>query len=88
MKSLKEMEGTVIKAMLPGISTTKVSEVKLHRVEEFGIWVESQSLTDALLKALGTGLSEQTPVLLIPWHGVTIIFAETEGASIVSFSDK
>ena len=61
MQSLKEREGTQIVALFPFIHKTTLQTVTLHRVEESGIWVESQTLTDAVLGVLGEATGSSTP---------------------------
>ena len=86
MKSLKEMEGSIIKAILPGLDKTKLQLVRLHRVEDGGIWIESEEMTSLMFQAVNLSASSQTPIFFVPWHGVTLILSETEGVSLSASS--
>jgi hypothetical protein len=57
MKTLQEMVGTEILVVVRGLGTA-MQLVKLHAVEDAGLWIESESLTQALLEGLGKPASE------------------------------
>ncbi len=82
MKSLRGLEGTNIQIVLPGMDRTEIQEVKLRKVEDAGIWIESQRMTNDILKVLAQNSSTHTPVFFVPWHGVTLILSTTEGVSL------
>ena len=47
--------------------------VKLLGVEAGGIWIESQLLTNAILRGIGEATSLRTPILFLPYHRVSEI---------------
>jgi hypothetical protein len=49
MKLLHEMVGEEIMGIIPMISRDRIQLMILHGVDDGGIWVESQALTDLML---------------------------------------
>jgi len=45
MKSLKELEGTTVAMHIPIFHPTIFQNFTLHKVEDVGIWIESQAAT-------------------------------------------
>ena len=45
MTDLKSLEGGVIVAIIRPFDPTLAKEYKLHHIEQYGIWVESQEMT-------------------------------------------
>ncbi len=85
MKSLKEREGEEIIAILPFLHAAQLQRVKLHKVEEAGIWIESQPITNAILTGLRQPVGTKTPVWFVPWHQVTLIM---DSLDQVALSEK
>jgi hypothetical protein len=82
MQTLKELEGTQISLLAPFLHVTKFHKVKLHLVEDSGIWIESQDVTETLLDKFSTSMSPKTAVFFIPWSGVTTIMGSLDVPSI------
>jgi hypothetical protein len=70
---LKSLEGSVITGLFYPLNLTLLVKVKLHRVEPYGLWIESQELTDKLLATRGAASSSKTGVLFIPWSQIAVI---------------
>ena len=81
MKSLKEMEGELIVLRLALVGDDFM-QVRLHKVEDFGIWIETQVMTDMLLSSVGAPASQKTPVFFLPWNAVLAIVGWEPGTSL------
>ena len=82
MKSLKELQGSTISILLPDLDETALQEVTLRLVEDSGLWIESQTFTNMVLGKIGLPASSKTPVLFVPWHRITTILQQADGASL------
>jgi hypothetical protein len=80
--TLKLLEGQLILGYFHSLEPTRITQVRLHRVEQYGIWIESQGHIDKLLELHGLTMSEQTLVMFVPWSGVRLIFASTPTPSV------
>ena len=85
MYELKALEGDLIKGIFFPIDVRHVKEVRLHKVEPYGIWVESQEVTDKLLALSHQTSSGQTLVYFLPWSQIGMIAA---AVPIPSVSEK
>jgi hypothetical protein len=85
MKSLKEREGEEIVALLPFIDRIVLQRVKLHKVEDGGIWITSQKITEIVLAKAAVSAAPKTLVWFLPWHQVTLIM---DAVDEVSLSEK
>jgi len=76
--TLKEMEGERILAMIPLLKPEVFELVTLHRVEEWGIWIEHQETTDKILAHAKVKISPKTVIVFFPWSSVTAIFGSRD----------
>ena len=67
--------------MIPALSTEWL-EVTLEGVEEGGIWIQNQSVTDILLRAMDKPSLEGTPVVFVPYSGIRYAITLAEGMSL------
>lgn len=74
MPSLSEMVGQTIAVHIPFIDRVKVQEVKLHAIENGGIWIESQNLTDVMLSNIGASAAPKTLIYFVPFHQITFVW--------------
>ena len=70
---LKDKIGQVITAHVPILDQVVFQELKLHGVEQGGIWVESQKLTDLLLAKFHVHASSKTLVFFLPYHPISFV---------------
>jgi hypothetical protein len=83
MKPLKELEGTVVAIIAPAVlGSTEMQKVKLHLVEDSGIWIESQSLTDKILQSQKVTMAPKTLVFFVPWSQITFVLSSLDMPSI------
>jgi hypothetical protein len=82
MLDIKLLEGTVIAGRFRPIDGTPLQRVKLHKVEQYGIWIESQAVTDQILANAGANASPKTGVLFLPWSEVIVILGSIEAPSL------
>jgi hypothetical protein len=84
MKSLKDFEGETILLFSPllGDTPNDLHRVKLHLVEDAGIWIESQKMIESLLRMANRPSAPKTLVYFLPWHGVTAILSSIDEVSL------
>ena len=82
MKLLKEMIGEEIVAMVPMIDQKIFQVLILHAVEDGGIGVESQALTNVMLDQLKQVSSSKTPLFFLPFHQILFLIQSTEKTSL------
>jgi hypothetical protein len=56
----------VIAILIPTLHATKFQRVKLHKVEDAGLWIESQAVTDRMLQNQNVTMSPMTGILRFP----------------------
>jgi len=78
MKPLKELEGTVIAAIIPMYHQTTIQKVRLLKVEDGGLWIENHHAVDLAHAALGLSTSPGTMTIFLPWHHVACIFSSLD----------
>jgi len=74
--NLQSMIGTMIWASIPKWGKEPTKEYKLHGVETSGLWLESQSLTEAVLGKRAA--AETTTVLFVPFCQIDFVVGEVE----------
>ena len=85
MKSLKELQGTSIALLAPAaLHSEEMQKVVRHLVEDAGIWIESQTLTDRILKTVRTTMAPKTVIFFLPWSQVIFIVGSLDMPSISS----
>lgn len=73
--TLKALEGDLIRGIFIPIDPVRSKEVRLHRVEPYGIWIESQEVTEKMLAAENRQFAPQTLVFFLPWTQIKVIYA-------------
>ena len=81
MENLAARQGEIILAILP-VFDPKLADYKLHLVESFGIWVESQKHTENMLTGAGVQVAPSTGVVFVPWSGVVAITGTVDAPSL------
>jgi hypothetical protein len=66
-----ELIGETVIAAVPVIHRTNFQKLKIHGAEAGGIWVECQTLTDIVLKAIGIQAAERTPIFFLPFGQIS-----------------
>jgi len=79
--SLNSLIGEEILVQLNKMSPDESVVMKLHAVEQAGIWIESQAITNAMLAKAGVSSAGKTPVLFIPFHVIDFVLSFAEGPS-------
>lgn len=85
MPELKDMIGQVITAHIPYLHRTQWQQVKLHGVENGGVWIESQKFMSDFLTHLGATMSPKTMIFFLPFTQITFIATSLD---VPSISDK
>jgi hypothetical protein len=82
MKTLKELEGSTIALLSPFLDPKIYQEVMLRKVEDGGIWVDSQKLTEHALTICNVVSSPKTLVFFLPWHQVMTIMSSADEVAL------
>lgn len=81
--NLKEMIGHEIHLVIELIQPApQLMAMKLHNVEEGGIWVESQALTEIVLGIFQVPTAPKTLVIFLPWSQIRMIFGYRDAPSL------
>ena len=76
------MIGKFIVARIPVLDGENMALVRLHKVEESGIWVESQSFNETMLQKFGMAASATTLVLFVPFSGIEFIVSSVSSIAL------
>ena len=80
MKTLKELIDHEVLAWIPAVSNT-VHSVRLRGVENRGIWVESEHLTQSLLHEVGHAAGK-TPIVFVPYSRIMLLMQADDKVSL------
>lgn len=73
MFTLQSKIGEEISALVPFFDPKILQTLKLHAVEDAGIWVENQKLTNQILSVAGVSASPKTAIFFLPWQQIVTI---------------
>jgi hypothetical protein len=82
MSYLRDSIGQEILGMVPMLNPNQLQTLKLHGVEEGGIWVESNELTQLMLAKISRHASSKTPIFFVPFHQIQFLLHSTEQISL------
>lgn len=82
MPQLKDMIGQNIFALVPFFNRTTVQTLKLHDVENGGMWVENQSFTNLALKTFGVQAAPKTALFFLPWSQITFVASQFDAPAL------
>lgn len=82
MPDLNSMVGEIIVALVPIFHKTKFQQLKLHGVEDAGVWVENQAINDLLLAQVGVSTSPKTLIVFLPWHQISFVLGSYDAPSL------
>jgi hypothetical protein len=77
-----QLIGERVLILFPQTAETKYSVVTLRGVEFQGLWIESQDVTNVLLRAIGLPTSPQTPLLFVPFHSILGVLASVDQTAL------
>jgi hypothetical protein len=78
VKSLTEMIGDLIVARIPVLDEENKIVVRLHKVEQSGIWVESHAFNESMLEEYDMPVSVTSLLLFIPFSGIDYILSSIQ----------
>jgi hypothetical protein len=71
--SFEKLVGQQVMLISSVLNQNSIPElVTVRGVDGGGIWIESQTLTDAMLKGLGKTMLEGTPVTFVPFWRISL----------------
>ena len=76
---LADLIGTNITILFTDADPKIYTNAKLLGVEAGGIWLSSQTFTNAILQALGVPVAANTPAFFFPCHSISLIMSAVEG---------
>ena len=79
---LSDHVGQVIVMLIPAIHPTELQKVKLLSVESGGIWIESQTFLNMMLKSLGQATAPRSLAFFFPYHELRYGFVAIEGVAL------
>lgn len=74
MLNLKAMEGSMIHVGLAMFDESGPTEVKLHRVEDAGLWIENRPMFARFIANAGHRMAPKSMVFFLPWHTISYIW--------------
>ena len=83
MKTLYEMVGEEILINFAFLPLKNLETAKLHLVDDNGIWIESNNLTQAILENLNIPAGK-TPIIFLPFAQVRYILGASDGISLMN----
>jgi len=88
MLDLMSLEGELIQAIIPAFKEVIAETYRLHKIEPYGIWVESQQYTNTFLDRVGSTGAPRTFVVFVPWSGISAIFGSVDIPSLSDTATK
>ena len=85
MYDLKALAGDLILGVFIPIDPKMMKTVRLHKVEPYGIWIESQEFTEKVLSRMNLTYAAESPAIFLPWCQVACIAA---AISIPALSER
>lgn len=85
MPDLGETVGKEIVALIPFFDKVKFQKLKLHAVENAGVWVESQAITAYFLDKIGISMAPKTLIFFLPFHQIAAVLGSID---VPSLSEK
>ena len=83
VSDIKSLEGTLIEAVIPSLfGDTGVQMVRLLRVEENGLWIESPSIMETAMADTSMTMSPKTAIFFVPWPQLSYIIASRDVPSV------
>ncbi len=79
---LADLVGNTIHMLIPRMDPVKYQKVKLLGVEPGGVWIESQDITNAVLRHFGMSSAPTTLVLFLPYHEIGFAVASVDKVSL------
>jgi hypothetical protein len=83
--SFQDLIGKEIIALVPIFHKTLLQKMKLINVEPIGLWVESRTISDLMLKKIGFTYSPKSVVFFLPFHQITFVL---ESLDVPYISDE
>jgi hypothetical protein len=74
MYDLKALEGELVKGIFFPIDPRVIHEVRLHKVDIHGIWIESQYVIEKILAEANQTSAGRSPVIFLPWTSIACVF--------------
>ncbi len=79
---LSDYIGQTVLMLIPFLHPKDMQEIKLLGVESGGIWIQSQSFTNAVLQKAGVTGAPKTGVFFVPYHGISLTLVSIEESAL------
>jgi hypothetical protein len=80
--TFNDFVGQTVLAVIPIIHRVEFQKIKVHGCEPGGLWIESQALTDQMLKAIGQQVGQRTPIFFLPFHQIMLAWTVIDQPSL------
>ena len=67
---------------LPRVHPEILYSVMLRGIEPGGLWIESQEITNAILKSIGASSTQSTPVTFFPYQQISLVLGRAAGPAL------
>ncbi len=84
MKTLSQMLGEEIVALVPFLDRVKLQRVKLLAVEPNGLWLESSKFTSSFLRTIRAQRAPKSLVVFFPFNQITLIMSSIEVPTVLN----
>lgn len=82
MRQLKTMVGEMIIVRIPILDPEEMSLVRLHGVDENGLWIESQTFTESMMKKYQIASSKTTPLIFVPFARIEFVLGSLRALAL------
>lgn len=72
--SLEQLIGHELLCVIPIIHATQMQIIRLHRVEQGGIWIESNAMTQTVLRNMNAAAGK-TPLFFVPFEKINFLMS-------------
>jgi hypothetical protein len=78
MRTLSQMVGEEIVALVPFLDRVKLQRLKLLAIEPNGLWVESSKFTSGFMRTIRAQRAPKSLVLFFPFNQITFVMSSIE----------
>ncbi len=83
MRTLSQMVGEDIVALVPFLDRVKLQRLKLLAIEPSGLWVESSKFTSGFMRTIKAQRAPKSLVVFFPFNQITLIMSSIEVPAVL-----
>lgn len=73
MSRLQTLVGSEVTALIEGVTGSQWERLTLVELDALGVWVRSQSITNAALTAAKLPAAKKTPIVFAPYSAIRVM---------------